>query len=51
MLTRAHDERQVSDRRYLFEESMPLLNDNPTDDQQEGLDTPGVVDQTLPAAA
>ena len=47
----AHDEWQVSDRRYLSEESMAELNNNPTANEQKELDTPEVIDQNLPAAA
>ena len=35
VLVEAHDEWQVSDRRYLSEGSMALLNSKPTDDTEE----------------
>ena len=35
VLVEAHDEWQVSDRRYLSEGSMTLLNAKPTDDTRE----------------
>ena len=35
VLVEAHDEWQVSDRRYLSEGSMALLNRKPTDDPEE----------------
>jgi len=51
VLMETHDEWQVSDRRYLSEESMAELNNKPTNNQQKELDTPGVIDQNLPTAA
>ena len=52
VLIEAHDEWQVSDRRYLSEESMAELYKNPTPDPTpKELDTPQVIDRTLPAVA
>ena len=55
MLREAHDEWQVSDWRYLSEESMAELYKNPALDTKElegkESDTPDIIDQPLPAAA
>ncbi len=51
VLMEAHDEWQVSDRRYLSEESMTELHNKPDNKQQKELDTPEVIDPNLPAAA
>ncbi len=50
VLVEAHDEWQVSDRRYLSEESMADLYKTPNNEQKE-LNTPEVLDQNLPTAA
>jgi hypothetical protein len=47
----AHDEWQVSDRRYLSEDSMTELYKKPDNNATKELDTPEVIDQPLPAAA
>jgi len=52
VLIEAHDEWQVTDRRYLSEESMAELYKKPQPDPaQKEIDTPEVIDAALPEAA